>query len=285
MLNLSFITNEQIKKSTIYNKKKMKKYIFSIIAVTVFSLLSFGQVGVNTQEPTEILDVNGTMRVRDLPENGETNAIYTQPNGERSENKDQTFTATRTVVADNNGVLGYIEGLNNGGGNYNFSQYMDLYGDNSTEQTVAVSSTIDINGLNNIEITLEPDEEKLIIFDFTGYVRAMENTSNVAGQGAFALWNVTDNVKVTSVYTSFYSNPSFYSIPVPSGFSKAITLSNSTSSAKTWTFKMSYKAWATAGASGSGAQHIINFEQPGYTSPENDIEAVRNRLLITIFNM
>src|SRR5690606_40738669 len=92
----------------------MKKYIFSVIAITVFSLLSFGQVGVNTQEPTEILDVNGTMRVRDLPENGETNAIYTQPNGERSENKDQTFTATRTVVADNNGVLGYIEGLNNG---------------------------------------------------------------------------------------------------------------------------------------------------------------------------
>ncbi|MBB4807387.1 hypothetical protein HNP38_002691 [Chryseobacterium defluvii] len=70
-----------------------------------------GNVGINTQTPTEKLDNNGITRLRNLPQNGATNAIYTQSGGTASATQNQTFTGTRTVVADANGVLGYVTGL------------------------------------------------------------------------------------------------------------------------------------------------------------------------------
>ena len=60
-----------------------------------------GKVGINTITPKETLDVNGTLKVGNLPTNGMANAIY---NG--GKNKSTTFTATNMVVADANGVLG-----------------------------------------------------------------------------------------------------------------------------------------------------------------------------------
>lgn len=60
-------------------------------------------------EKLEILE--GNFRIRFLPIHLATNAIYTTPLGGRSLTKNQTFTATRTVVADNNGVFGYVDGL------------------------------------------------------------------------------------------------------------------------------------------------------------------------------
>ncbi|GAA5098852.1 hypothetical protein GCM10023210_35430 [Chryseobacterium ginsengisoli] len=70
-----------------------------------------GNVAINTSPPTERLDVNGNTRLRVLPLNGTSNAIYTQSGGTASATQNQTFTATRTVVADANGVLGYVTGL------------------------------------------------------------------------------------------------------------------------------------------------------------------------------
>ena len=70
-----------------------------------------GNVGINTTSPTEKLDVNGNTRLRTLPLNGTANSIYTQSGGGASATQNQTFTATRTVVADANGVLGYVTGL------------------------------------------------------------------------------------------------------------------------------------------------------------------------------
>ena len=75
-----------------------------------------GNVGVNTPDPTEKLDNNGITRLRNLPLNGTANAIYTTSGGTASTAQDQTFTATRTVVADANGVLGYVTGLPTTGG-------------------------------------------------------------------------------------------------------------------------------------------------------------------------
>lgn len=90
-------------------KKLLKKPLF------VFTLITFNtsiaQVGINNTSPTETLDVNGTTRIRNLPVNGSSNAIYTKPDGSKSTAKDQSFTATRTVTADSNGVLGYVEGI------------------------------------------------------------------------------------------------------------------------------------------------------------------------------
>jgi hypothetical protein len=70
-----------------------------------------GNIGINTSIPTEKLDNNGITRLRTLPLNGAANAINTNSSGNASSAQDQTFTATRTVVADANGVLGYVTGL------------------------------------------------------------------------------------------------------------------------------------------------------------------------------
>lgn len=60
-----------------------------------------GKVGINTTAPSEILEVNGTARVRDLPIDGTTNALYNGAN-----TKATTFTATNPVLIDINGNLG-----------------------------------------------------------------------------------------------------------------------------------------------------------------------------------
>ncbi|SMP95689.1 hypothetical protein SAMN05421679_107231 [Epilithonimonas pallida] len=68
-----------------------------------------GNFGVNTQGfASEKFDVNGIARIRTLPLNGTTNAINTTSSGTASASQDQTFSATRTVVADANGVLGTV---------------------------------------------------------------------------------------------------------------------------------------------------------------------------------
>ena len=85
-----------------------------------FKITEQGLSAINSQIPTETFDVGGTFRIRQLPLNGTTNGIYTKPDGSSSLPastnvsglaKTQTFTGTRTVVADNNGVLGYVDYL------------------------------------------------------------------------------------------------------------------------------------------------------------------------------
>lgn len=86
--------------------KTLRLILFS----TMVSGLSFAQkVGVNTDAPTENLDVNGTVRLRDIPFDGTPSAIHTKSGGTSSNAKDQTFTANAIVVINNEGVLGKIE--------------------------------------------------------------------------------------------------------------------------------------------------------------------------------
>lgn len=84
----------------------MKK--LTIFAAIVISSLAFSQVGINTDTPTETFDVNGITRVRTLPNDGDINAIYTKPDGTKSTTKNQPFTATKTLVVDDNGVVGAV---------------------------------------------------------------------------------------------------------------------------------------------------------------------------------
>jgi len=85
----------------------MKKGLFLIAGFTSAMFLS--QVGISTPNPTETLDVNGIERVRELPKHNSPNAIFTKPDGTKSDTKNQTFIATKMVVADANGVLGYAD--------------------------------------------------------------------------------------------------------------------------------------------------------------------------------
>ncbi|WP_292008560.1 hypothetical protein [Chryseobacterium sp.] len=52
----------------------MKKYIIALIAI-MLSVDTYSQVGINTSAPTAMLDVNGDIRVRDIPESTSTNDI------------------------------------------------------------------------------------------------------------------------------------------------------------------------------------------------------------------
>lgn len=63
------------------------------------------KVGVNTRTPSEVLHVNGTTRLENLPSKGAT-GIYTKPDGTVSNAADQVFLPSSVVVADGNGVLG-----------------------------------------------------------------------------------------------------------------------------------------------------------------------------------
>lgn len=87
--------------------------LFYTMAVLASSLAfaQTGKVGINTENPTETLQINGSARITDLPINGTANSISTNANGTASESKNQSFNATKTLVVDNNGVVGAIEGL------------------------------------------------------------------------------------------------------------------------------------------------------------------------------
>ncbi len=86
--------------------------LFAGFPLAMLSQTNSSKVGVNTRTPTEVLHVEGTARVKDLPNNG-ANSIYTKTDGTASNAKDQKFTAEKMVVADKNGVLGTIRGVAN----------------------------------------------------------------------------------------------------------------------------------------------------------------------------
>ncbi|MXV39104.1 hypothetical protein GO491_10525 [Flavobacteriaceae bacterium Ap0902] len=87
----------------------MKKK-FTVLMLAVFSLGTVtAQVGVETDTPTEMLDVSGTVRIQDLPISGQ-GTIYTKPDGTRSSSKDQQFNAKSSLMVDENGVIGLPEG-------------------------------------------------------------------------------------------------------------------------------------------------------------------------------
>lgn len=77
-----------------------------LLAAVYFNAQTTGKVGINTNAPKETLEVNGTLKVGTLPANGAKKAIY---NGQNTKNTD--FTATKTLVADNNGTIGVIDGI------------------------------------------------------------------------------------------------------------------------------------------------------------------------------
>jgi len=71
------------------------------------------KVAVGTRNPTETLDVNGTLRVAVLPEDGQQ-LIFTTSDGKAASDFNQRYTANRVVVADKNGVLGFAPSVPEG---------------------------------------------------------------------------------------------------------------------------------------------------------------------------
>ena len=92
------------------NNLDMKKHLLiGTILISGLAVAQTGKVGVETDTPTETLHVQGTARITDLPTNGAENAISTNEGGTDGGSKTQTFKATKTVVVDENGVLGTVD--------------------------------------------------------------------------------------------------------------------------------------------------------------------------------
>lgn len=83
------------------------KLVFILLGIGVINYAQ--KVGVNTATPTENLDINGTLRVRSLPLDSQTNAFYTTGVDTASETQNQTFRINNPVVANNFGVLGQTD--------------------------------------------------------------------------------------------------------------------------------------------------------------------------------
>ncbi|ANF52065.1 hypothetical protein A0O34_16765 [Chryseobacterium glaciei] len=137
-------------------------------------LTASGNLGITlNQTVTEKLDVNGITRVRILPLNGSANAINTTPSGNLSSAQDQTFTATRTVVADTNGVLGYINGI--------------LAGqpwNNVADNTSATANTHNIYQMGKIGIMTNNPTGLLNIYNNSSLTNALTVESDNAGSDA-----------------------------------------------------------------------------------------------------
>lgn len=81
----------------------MKKH-FLTFSGFLYTILSFGQVGINTEEPTSMLDINGDIRIRNVSVNNTlTNVLVINSTGEVSQN--------RTIGVSN--VKSFIRGTGN----------------------------------------------------------------------------------------------------------------------------------------------------------------------------
>lgn len=85
----------------------MKESLLLMTCMVSFSYAQIGKVGIQTPTPTEIFDVNGTARIRSLPNIGAANSIYTTGNNTNSgTTPTQTFNGLYPIITDANGVLG-----------------------------------------------------------------------------------------------------------------------------------------------------------------------------------
>ncbi|GEM53774.1 hypothetical protein EB1_35640 [Empedobacter brevis NBRC 14943 = ATCC 43319] len=88
-----------------------------------------GRIGIGTIAPTEKLEVNGKTKINDLPVNGTGG-----------------FTATRTLVANNNGVVGVLNGLPPGAyDGYNLTGMQEYVSSNATSRNYTYNQIVSTN--------------------------------------------------------------------------------------------------------------------------------------------
>ena len=87
----------------------------NLIIYFLFCNLVFAQVGVNTDNPTNTLDVNGTMRVRDISDNNTTPYLLsTNDNGiiQKVDKNLYTSSIEEKFITINAGEIGSITNSN-----------------------------------------------------------------------------------------------------------------------------------------------------------------------------
>lgn len=159
----------------------MKKYYFIVVILSAMNAnAQSGKVGVNTATPTEVFSVNGTTRVQELPVNGSANSVYTKADGTASTTKNQTFTATKTVVADANGVLGVVNALPGSASNG-----LPVYGASSTivKGGTQWGTHQAVSGDQCLQVSLYPFQAGLTKYtQFDVYVRLNPDSGKCSGK-------------------------------------------------------------------------------------------------------
>ncbi|MGV0757254.1 hypothetical protein [Empedobacter brevis] len=102
--------------------------------------------GISTP-PKETLDVKGTAKISDLPLHNTSNSIY---NG--SDTKTSSFNATRTVVADDNGVLGTISGLPGNSNNSSSTWSSQTFNVNTSNANQTINDLTNESNLKDLYI-------------------------------------------------------------------------------------------------------------------------------------
>ena len=277
-----------------------------LLAAVYFNAQTTGKVGINTNAPTETLEVNGTLKVDTLPTNGANNAIY---NGQNTQNA--TFTATHMIVSDKNGVLGK-HSLGTAGqvliskGNNGAPEWKDIKEASgvvsktelkigTTEIEVSQGSEKEIPGLT-YTITVPAEKEKIIMFNIVGY--AAPNTFG-GTQGVFELFH--NGKKISSAYAAGVDAGDRYlreltgeqrkittdylatklmntivlgKIPIP-----ATLMTNVTLKPGEHKFLVKYKSWYGTSKINVDASKIYTGSTP------EDNEALLSKMLITIYNV
>ena len=190
----------------------MKKllYIFTFISIGINAQ---NKLGINTSEPTHELDVNGTMRVRNLattqPYNSSDVLVWAENGVLKTTDKGKVFptvpTQTGTLISDGNKVLVAQE----------FEVQMN--GDQSfTSTTPSTISNLNIEILDNLqEIGFYGFQNGTFQVDESGYYSIFFNLQaslnklfmqNISTSFQFILFKSNILIKFTIVFSLIYSN-------------------------------------------------------------------------------
>lgn len=184
----------------------MKKVFMILVLNGSFLFSQTGKVGINSPTPTETLHVNGTERVGNLPLNGATNAIYTKADGTVSTAKDQTFKATRTVVADANGVLGVVSGLPNTTPADPIGGFTPSSGTKTTTVLGGVTSTNFTDALEVksgcLKFMLDPNNG--LLYSFGDVYLALDTSNPLCGTSSYAAVSVAGGTSISTNETDYW---------------------------------------------------------------------------------
>lgn len=169
----------------------MNKRILSLFLLggVLFVKAQTGKVGINTENPTETLQVKGTFRVSELPDANAQNSIYTQVNGGNSDTKTQTFTPAKMVVVDNNGVFGKQDILTIP--SYTGSTSVVLE-NNSFKRAALTGDVVSVIDSNNVTVTKLQGNAVSITAPTQGQILKWNGTQ----------WTPTNEVVNTNIYNA-----------------------------------------------------------------------------------
>ena len=284
-----------------------------LLAAAYFNAQTTGKVGINTNAPKETLEVNGTLKVGNLPTNGTANAIY---NGQNA--KSTPFTATHMVVADTNGVLGK-HSLGTAGqvlmskGNDSAPEWKSLKEatgvisetqliEGNSEITVPKGEEKDVPGLT-YTITIPKGQEKLVVFNIVGYAAP----NDVGGtQGVFELFqdekkissayasgldsgdkylrdlkNISKNIPASTVAEKIMSTSPLGRVPIP-----ATLIAQAKLTEGKYTFKVKYKSWYGTSKINVDASSV-GYDGATPKIDENNVgdsKALLSKMLISVYN-